>query len=70
VGTSSDRPQTRPRRPGALPWLARTLVLSLLVASLTTTLPPRVSEAATPLTSCRFSSAQVFDVQWNISAGS
>jgi len=69
VGTSSDRSQTRPRRPGGLPWLARTLVLSLVVASLTTALPPRTSEAATPLTSCRFSSAQVFDVQWWIADG-
>lgn len=45
------------------------LVVSLVVAAVPLVQAPSASGAVTGLTDCRFSSAQVFDVQWNISGG-
>lgn len=49
--------------------LSRMLVLSLVVAAVPLVQAPSASGAVTGLADCRFSSAQVFDVQWNISGG-
>jgi hypothetical protein len=45
------------------------LAASLLIATTLVVQPPSASGAVTGLTDCRFSSAQVFDVQWSISGG-